>query len=70
MRTKEEILFSHMDEALQVSTENQLKAMQEFADEMTIDFLDHYLGGRTSKFEIKRVIEKYKIEYITDNEPF
>jgi hypothetical protein len=70
MKQKEEILFSYMDEALQVSTENQLKAMQGYADEMVIEFVQWYLKGRASNYEILSLIDKFKFEVINDKEPF
>ena len=59
-----------MDEALQVSTENQLKAMQEYADEICIEFMDWYLKGRCGKFEMNRVLENFRDERINEAEPF
>jgi hypothetical protein len=60
MRAKEEILFSYMDESLQVSTENQLKAMEDYAHDMAVEFLAWYLQGQPSKFEVDRVITDFE----------
>jgi hypothetical protein len=60
MKSKEEILFSYMDESLQVSTENQLKAMEDYAHDMAVEFLAWYLQGQPSKFEVDRVITDFE----------
>ena len=70
MKQKEEILFSYMDEALQVSTESQLKAMQEYADEVCIEFIQWYLKNRVSNYEVLSLIDRFKDEVINEKEPF
>ena len=69
MKSKEEILFTYMDEALQVSTENQLKAMEEYADEKILAFL-LWKDQHNSKYELRRVIEQFNNEMINDDMPF
>ena len=70
MKTKEEILFNRMDEALQVSHEATLKAMQEYADETIVEFLDWYLPGKKSRFECDRVVSLFKVDRIEEKENF
>ena len=69
MKSKEEILFTYMDEALQVSTENQLKAMEEYADEKILAFL-LWKDKHNSKYELRRVIERFNAEISNDEIPF
>ena len=69
MKSKEEILFTYMDEVLQVSTENQLRAMEEYADEKILAFLI-WKDKHNSKYELRRVIEQFNNEMINDDMPF
>ena len=70
MKSKEEILFSYMDEALQVKTEDQLKAMQEYMDQGCLKFMRWYLKNKVSKFEADRVIENFKEQHINEEIAF
>ena len=58
-----------MDEALHVSTENQLQAMEEYADEKILAFL-LWKDKHNSKYELRRVIERFNAEMINDDMPF
>ena len=69
MKSKEEILFTYMDEVLQVSTENQLRAMEEYAGEKILAFL-LWKDKHNSKYELRRVIEQFNNEMINDDMPF
>ena len=70
MKSKEEILFNYMDEALQVKTEDQLKAMQEYMDQGCLEFMRWYLKNKVSKFEADRVIENFKEYFINEEIAF
>ena len=70
MKSKDEILFNYMDEALQVTNEDQLKAMQEYADECCLQFMQWYLKNKVSRFEALRVIENFKELHINEEIAF
>jgi len=68
MKNAKEILFSHYDKdpegGLLISDEAILAAMEEYAREVSVEFLAWYIQGKPSKFEVKKVINDFmKSEY-------
>jgi hypothetical protein len=63
MKTKEEILFDHyqvdVNGAPILEDSDIFAAMDEYAKQRLIQFLEWYLGGKPSKVEVSKVISNF-----------